>query len=85
MGDPVALVVAESRYIAADAVEAVMVDFEPLDAVADPEEALKPGAPLLYEEWGSNQAFRFNSGGGDVDAAFAAAEKSLNCASSTNA
>lgn len=75
VGDPVALVVAESRYIAADAVEAVMVDFEPLNAVADPEEALKPGAPLLYEDWGSNQAFRFNSGGGDVDAAFAAAEK----------
>ncbi|MEZ4870106.1 MAG: xanthine dehydrogenase family protein molybdopterin-binding subunit [Caldilineaceae bacterium] len=75
VGDPVAIVVAESRYLAADAADAVMVDYEPLAGVSDPEQALAAGAPLLYEAWGTNQAFRWENGGGDVDGAFAAAAK----------
>lgn len=74
-GDPVAVVVAESRYLAADAAEAVQVEYEPLPAVVDPELALAPEAPLLYEEWGTNLAFRWRKGQGDVDGAFATAEK----------
>lgn len=75
VGDPLAVVVAENRYLAADAADAVMVDYEPLPGVSDPEQALVPGAPLLYEAWGTNQAFRWQNSGGDVDAAFANAEK----------
>ncbi|MFZ4659890.1 MAG: xanthine dehydrogenase family protein molybdopterin-binding subunit [Caldilineaceae bacterium] len=71
--DPLAIVVAENRYLAADAADAVAVDYEPLSGIADPEEALAAGAPLLYEEWGTNQAFRWQKSHGDVDGAFAAA------------
>jgi carbon-monoxide dehydrogenase large subunit len=74
VGDPVAVVVAESRYLAADAAEAVQVDYEPLPTVVDPERALEPDAPLLYEEWGTNLAFRWRKGNGEVDEAFARAE-----------
>ena len=75
VGDPVAIVVAESKYIAADAAEAVFVDYVPLPTVTDPEAALAPDAPLLHESWGSNLAFRWADGGGDVDGALANAEK----------
>lgn len=75
VGEPVAVVVAEDPYLAADAVEAVSIDWEPLVGVSDPEKALVKGAPQLYEEWGSNQAFRWFKEGGDVNAAFAKAEK----------
>ena len=46
----VAVVVADDRYIAADAAEAVVVDYEELPAVVDPYEALRPGAPVLRED-----------------------------------
>ncbi|MCD8516038.1 MAG: carbon-monoxide dehydrogenase large subunit [Burkholderiaceae bacterium] len=46
----VAVVVAENRYAAADGKEAVFVEYEELDAVIDPFEALKPGAPVLRED-----------------------------------
>jgi aerobic carbon-monoxide dehydrogenase large subunit len=72
-GDPVAVVLAETRAVAADACQLVQVDYEPLPVVTDPEEALRPGAPLLYPEHGSNEAYRVPSGGGDVEAAFAQA------------
>lgn len=74
VGDPVAVVVAEDRYTAADAVEAVVVEYEPLPAVTDPEAALAADAPLLYEDWGTNLAFRWRKGSGNVDGAFAGAE-----------
>ena len=70
VGDPVAVVLAESRYIAMDARDQVEVDYTPLPAVTDPEAALAPGAPLLYEEFGSNVAFSTQSSGGDVSNAF---------------
>ncbi|MCL2612125.1 MAG: xanthine dehydrogenase family protein molybdopterin-binding subunit [Nocardioidaceae bacterium] len=56
VGDPVALVVAETLRAAVDAAELVDVDYEPLEAVADVEAALSPGAPLQFEELGSNVA-----------------------------
>ena len=46
----VAVVIAEDRYSAADGVEAVAVEYEELEAVVDPFEALKPGAPVLRED-----------------------------------
>ncbi len=73
VGDPVAVILAENFYAAIDARDLVEVDYEPLPAVSDPEAALAPDAPLLYEELGSNIAFHVPSGGGDIAAAFAQA------------
>lgn len=58
VGDIVAAVVAESRTQAVDAGEAIWPDIEPLPAVIDPLEAIADGAPLLFEEHGSNVAFQ---------------------------
>ena len=54
VGDIVAVVAAETRAQAADAAEAVVVDYDPLPAVADPDAALRPGAPILFDELGNN-------------------------------
>ncbi|HKP18761.1 MAG TPA: xanthine dehydrogenase family protein molybdopterin-binding subunit [Gaiellaceae bacterium] len=70
VGEPVAAVVASSRYAAEDACELVEVDYEPLDAVVDPEQALEPGAPLLHETNGSNNFAHIEFERGDVDKAF---------------
>ena len=74
VGDAVAVVVAETPSIAADAVEAVKVDYEALPAVAGPVEALAKGAPRVHENVLDNRAFVWRSEGGDVDAAFARAK-----------
>ena len=74
VGHPVAVVVAADRYIARDAAEAVEVEYEPLQAVADPEKATAVGAPAVHPEWPDNIAFTFQQKGGDTDAAFAEAE-----------
>ena len=73
-GDAVAVVVAESRYQAEDALELIAVDYEPLPAVVNPERAMDAGAPQLHEDAPNNQAFHWVATGGDPDAAFAAAE-----------
>ena len=54
VGDPVAFVVAESRYLAEDARDAVEVDYEPLDAVVTMDQAADPARPALFEDVGSN-------------------------------
>ena len=56
VGEPIVMVVAESRYIAEDAVEQIFVDIEPLPAVTDLEQALAPDAPLIHEDLDSNLA-----------------------------
>jgi carbon-monoxide dehydrogenase large subunit len=68
-GEAIAMVVAESRYIAEDALEAMVVDCEPLDAVGDMEAALAAGAPLVHEQFGSNVAARVRQQKGDYAAA----------------
>ncbi|HEY6406630.1 MAG TPA: molybdopterin cofactor-binding domain-containing protein, partial [Ktedonobacteraceae bacterium] len=77
VGDPVAIVLAEDLYIALDARDLVEVDYEPLPAVIDPEVAVIPEAPLLYEELGSNIAFFSQTGGGDIAATFERADHTL--------
>jgi carbon-monoxide dehydrogenase large subunit len=67
VGDPVALVLAETREQAADAVAAIDLDLEPLPPVVDPVAALAEGAPLLFPDHGTNLAFQ-NAFGGDGDA-----------------
>src|SRR6202162_655480 len=70
VGKPVAVVAAESAQAAVDGAEAVVVDYEPLPAVVDPEGGLRKGAPLLYPETGSNLGVLFKLEKGDVDAVF---------------
>jgi carbon-monoxide dehydrogenase large subunit len=55
-GEPVAVVIAEDRYIAEDACDLIMVDYDPLDAVTDMEKALEPGSILIHEDLGTNLA-----------------------------
>jgi 2-furoyl-CoA dehydrogenase large subunit len=74
VGEPVAVVVARDRYLAEDALELIQVEYEPLPAVVDPEDALKPGAPILHENVGSNEACHREIVYGDVDGAFARAD-----------
>jgi carbon-monoxide dehydrogenase large subunit len=74
LGEPLALVVAASRYLAEDALEDVEAEFEALPAVVDLERALQPGAPRVHEDLDSNLAARVAQRKGDYAAARARAE-----------
>src|SRR6059036_1562906 len=74
VGEIVAMVVAESRARAEDAVDLIEVEWEPLPPVADMVEAGEAGSPLIHPEWGTNVAVRFTHAIGDPDAAFAGAD-----------
>src|SRR3989440_1649404 len=69
-GDPVAVVIAEDLYTARDARDLVEVDYEPLPAAIDVEKAMQPGAPLLYEEFGTNVAFGMHPPTEEIDKVF---------------
>jgi carbon-monoxide dehydrogenase large subunit len=74
VGDPVALVVADTHEHAVDGAELVTVAYEPLPAVAATAEALRPGAPLVWDEAPDNVAFVAEAGPREaVDRAFASA------------
>lgn len=70
VGEPVAAVLANDRYVAEDAAEKVEVEYELLKPVIDAEEALKSDSPLLYPEWGSNIWVEWNLRAGDTDEVF---------------
>src|SRR5260370_23715852 len=74
VGHPVAVVVATDRYIAADGVDLIEVDYAPTQAVSDPEKAIAPGAPAIHPEWPDNVAFTYHQEGGEPEKAFAEAE-----------
>jgi len=76
VGHPIAAVVATDRYAARDAVDLVMVDYEELPAVTDVE-AAAAGGPVIHEAFGNNIAYKMTSGEGDIDAAFAAADRTV--------
>jgi 2-furoyl-CoA dehydrogenase large subunit len=77
VGEPVAVVMAENRYLAEDALELIKVEYKQLAAVVDPEAALAPDAPVLHAAVGSNlvndRHFRY----GDPESAFAAAARTV--------
>jgi len=73
-GDVVAVVLATERYLAADALDLIDVDYEPLPAVVDMEEALKEGSPLVHESAGTNRCYTHNMPCGDYEAAKAKAD-----------
>ncbi len=68
-GEIIAVVVAESRYIAEDAVEEIYVDYEPLPAVVDLEKCLDPGSTLVHDDLDSNLAAHLVQNKGDYQAA----------------
>ena len=74
VGDAVAVVVAETRAQAEDALESINVSYEVLPATVNPEAATKDGAPQLHEDAPNNQAFHWVMAGGDTDAAFQSPE-----------
>ncbi|MFD0685545.1 xanthine dehydrogenase family protein molybdopterin-binding subunit [Actinomadura fibrosa] len=69
VGEPVACVVARDRYAAVDALEDIDVDYEPLPAVVDMEEALAEGANLVHADLGTNASYTWVFENGDLDAA----------------
>ncbi len=74
VGEPVAVVAAESPYIAEDALDRIQVEWEPLPAVGSVEAARRPGAARLYDDWPDNIAGTFRAEMGDVDRALAEAD-----------
>ena len=76
VGHPIAAVVATDRYAARDAIDLVDVDYDDLPVVTDVEEAAKDGA-IIHEAFGTNIAYKMTSGEGDIEAAFASAERTL--------
>jgi aerobic carbon-monoxide dehydrogenase large subunit len=73
VGEPVAVVFADSRYLAEDAVDLIEVDYEPLDPVTDTRRALEPGAPILHAAIGGNLVDRLEAHKGDARTALASA------------
>ena len=73
-GDPVAVVIARDRYAAADALEAVEVDYTPLPPVLDLEAALADGAPLVHSDKGTNRCYTWPLATGDYEAEKARAD-----------
>lgn len=77
VGEPVAVVVAENRYVAEDAVELIDVDWEVLPAIASTAAALAPGAPLAHSDAESNVAVVLSQHAGDPDEAMRTAPHTL--------
>jgi carbon-monoxide dehydrogenase large subunit len=75
VGEGVAVVVAEDRYTARDALDLIQVDYEPLPVVTDPERSLTPGSPVIHSEWPDNLAFSWQQEQGDVTGAFKQADR----------
>jgi carbon-monoxide dehydrogenase large subunit len=74
VGEPIAAVVAESKYIARDAVDLIQIDYEVLPAVVNPEKAMDPASPRLYDEHSDNVAYNFGFETGNTEEAFKTAD-----------
>ncbi|MBI2087970.1 MAG: xanthine dehydrogenase family protein molybdopterin-binding subunit [Deltaproteobacteria bacterium] len=74
VGEGVAVVIAEDRYLAEDALQAIRVEYEPLPAVVDAEKAVEKDAPILHSKLGTNIINHRDLRYGDPDAAFAQAD-----------
>ncbi len=73
VGDPVAVVLGDDRYAVVDAAEEVLVEYESLPVIVDPEKALQ-GAPFVHDSIGTNKVHEWSLPGGDVEAGFAEAD-----------
>jgi carbon-monoxide dehydrogenase large subunit len=74
VGEPVAAVVAENKYIARDAADLIEIDYEPLPAVVNPEKAMDPASPRLYDEFSDNIGYTFGFESGNTEEAFKKAD-----------
>jgi len=74
VGEAVAVVVGTDKYSVLDAVEQVVVEYEPKPVVTDPERAFEEGSPLVWEQFGTNKTHEWKVAGGDIDAALAQAD-----------
>jgi len=77
VGEPIAFVVAASRYLAEDVLERIDVDWEPLPVVADARRASDPGMPILHPAAGGNVIERLVTRAGDASGALASAERRI--------
>jgi carbon-monoxide dehydrogenase large subunit len=75
VGEPIALIVAESRYRAEDGVAAVSLELDPLPPLLSMDDALADGAPAIHDEAPANLFNHFEQTIGDVDGVFAAAQE----------
>ena len=75
VGEPIGAVAARDRGTAEDALELIQVDYEPLRAVVDVREAIKPSSATLFDELGTNLAWQGSLQYGDIEAAFKSADR----------
>jgi CO/xanthine dehydrogenase Mo-binding subunit len=74
VGEPILAVAAETPHIAEDMVDAITIDYEPIEAVTDVDQSLAPGAPTIHQGMADNIVFFREFGGGDADKAFQQAD-----------
>ena len=72
VGEPIAAVVAADKYIARDAADLIEIEYEPLPAVVNPEKAMQPGSPRLYDEFSDNVSYNFGFESGNTEEALKA-------------
>ncbi len=77
VGEPIAVVLADTEGQGRDAAEAIAVDYEVLDAVVDFEQATEDGAPLVWDEVANNVGMAHQRSAGDVDSAFGNADVTI--------
>ena len=75
VGEPIVAIIAEDEYTAADAVDLVEVEYEPLPVVTDALEAMSTSKPLVYEEWGDNVFYKARYETGNVGESFGKADR----------
>ncbi len=75
VGEPIGAVAARDRGTAEDALEMIQVEYDPLRAVVDVREAIKPSSATLFDELGTNLAWQGSLQYGDIDAAFKSADR----------
>lgn len=78
VGHPVAVVVAETKSAARDAVDLIEVDYEELPVALDEEKAADAKSPVIHEQFGTNVAYKLTAGEGDIEAALKSADKVVN-------
>jgi carbon-monoxide dehydrogenase large subunit len=75
VGHPVAVVVAETKAAARDALDLIQVDYEELPVVLDEEKAADAKSPVIHEAFGTNIAYKLTAGEGDIEAALKGSDK----------
>jgi len=75
VGHPVAVVVAETKAAARDALDLIEVDYEELPVVMNEEKAADPKSPVIHEQFGTNIAYKLTSGEGDIETALKKSDK----------